>query len=88
MSFCKTLEKEKRARESARARMPCVSLYCADGGGGGGGFTMGNALMLLTATNSVKRHLIQPLHTSSQDAPAVRASNLRLCTFFLSGSPP
>lgn len=57
------------------------SLYFADVGGGS--FTMGKTVMLLTDTNSVKCHLIQPLHTSFQDVPVVRASNLRLCTFFL-----
>lgn len=83
MPSFKTLEKEKR-RESAGACAgacaPCVSLCFADGGGGC--FTPGKTLMLLTATNSVKCRLIQPLRTSFQDVPVVRASGLRLCTFF------
>lgn len=68
-------------RENASVCMQCVSLYFADGGGGC--FTTGKTVMLLTATNSVKCHLIQPLHTSFQNVPVVRASKLRLCTFFL-----
>lgn len=78
MSLFKTLERE-RERECTCV-LACVSLYFADGGGGC--FMMGKTVMLLTATNSVKFHLIQPLHTSFQDVPTVRASNLRLYTFF------
>lgn len=81
-SFLKTLERE---RASVRARasvcMRCDPLYFADCGGGC--FTMGKTVTLLTTPNSVTCHLIQLLHTSSQDVPVVRASHLRLCIFFL-----
>lgn len=81
MSFLKTLEREReRVRERASVCMQCDSLHFADCGGGC--FTMGKTVMLLTTPNSDKCHLIQPLHTSFQDVPVVRASHLRLCTFF------
>lgn len=72
---------ERKSERECTCVHACVSLYFADGGGGC--FTMGKTVMSLTATNSVKFHLIQPLHNSFQDVPAVRGSNLRLYTFFL-----
>lgn len=85
VSFFKTLEKEKRARERVQEHARHVFLCLVQMVGVG--VLQWVTLLLLTATNSVKRHLIQPLHTSSRDDPVVRASNLRLCTYFLSGYP-
>lgn len=49
--------------------------------------TIDKAVMLLTAINSVKFHLMQPLHTPFQGVLAVRASDLRLHFFSLTDSP-
>lgn len=80
VSFFKTLERKKKCERECKCVHAWISRYFADGGGGC--FTTGKTIMLLTATNSVKFHLIQPLHTSFQNVPAVTASNLRLYAFF------
>lgn len=69
-------------RERERGVVHAFScVYFAEGGDGC--FPPSKTVMLLTGTNLLKFHLIQPPHTSFQDVLVVSTSNLRLYAFFL-----